>query len=208
MCSDFVTRFRILSHQLWGGGIRYSPKLGGATMSKLRLFLFVIAVFGCVGLTSSAALACSCYEVDTDQDPTPCIGKNECNSEYYAEFCSWGCIQGECGISGYGLCCGTQFKNYSVTPQSCWDPPHGCSECGQARERGLAHAALPRAKKEVGETTRERIGLLRDGPSEEVLFVPDRCRHTYGTIFPGERLPPEDSSARSEMPDVRPGGGI
>lgn len=177
-------------------------------MSKSKLFLFVVVVFGCVGLTSSAALACSCYEVDTEQDPTPCIGKNGCNSEYYAEFCNWGCIQGECGISGYGLCCDTEVKYYSVSPQSCYDPPHGCGGCGQSRVHGVAHATSQHSKKQVVQTKQEGIGFFRDDSSEEVLFVPDRCRHTYGMIFPGEGGSPKNSSARSEISGVRPGGGI
>jgi hypothetical protein len=186
------------------GGIILS-EIGGEAMSNLRRFFVALAVLASVGLLSFPALAqdCGCKAVATSPDPIPCISEG-CSSEYYQEWCTVGCTEGVCTLTGYGMCCETPVKYYNVSPQQC-NPPAHCGECGNARTRQPSHAG---AQQSPGESrfNLEPQFYSADFP-EEVLFVPDDCRHTYRAIYPRPLAPPT-SRASSKAAPVPDSGGI
>jgi hypothetical protein len=174
-------------------------------MSNLRLFFVALAVLASAGSYLPLALAqdCGCRAVATDPDPFPCISEG-CSSEYYREFCSFGCTEGVCTLTGYGLCCATEVEYYSVFPQQC-NPPEHCGECGNARTRQPSHAG---AQHPLGEDpAKPGFHVYRADFPDEVLFVPDDCRHTYREIHPQLRAPGA-SRASSNAAPVPDSGGI
>jgi hypothetical protein len=85
------------------------------------------------------------------------------------------CITGTDGSlcnSGYGLCCGSPFEEHNAS-QDCEDVRRASKHSGSSRAGGANPIAL-----------RPPINSVSD-LSLRVIFVPDRCAHSYGVIDPG-----------------------
>jgi len=180
-------------------------------MSRLRLFLFALAVLGCIGLTSSVARACGCYQIWAD-GPFNCVGAGGCNSSYYVEYPTDGCIQGDWYATGAGSCCGKPYKTYNIDAYQC-DPQRDCGECQGIRARGESSSTM-RAR-----TVPERPSGVKTGLSmgtrpksnyqfDDLVFVPDRCGGGYRIVNlqePGRR---KSSAASSQAVSVPTGGDL
>lgn len=151
---------------------------------------------------------CGCYSVSTLDDGIPCSStKPTCSSEYFEEYCDVGCLWGVCYASGYGLCCKTQFQNYSVSrSDECDDEKHdGCYCDVHARTHlpGANASAAVRAGQSLNGNVLQRSFF--DG--EEALFVPNRCRQTYGLVYSRDNRHLAQADARSGRLRVTAAGG-
>lgn len=110
---------------------------------------------------------------------------------------------------GSGLCCDVKYRTTSILPNN--DCGGNDCNCGDLRVRGSSGTA-PRAM--TG--TKFRTHALFAGPkkgvfdgaplSEDVLFVPDRCKGSYGVIYPQDRVH-DGSPASSQSARVQGNGG-
>jgi len=141
-----------------------------------------------VSTTSYAQTPCGCWQVDTLEE-VKCHSTG-CDSSYPFEACGAGCSFGHCGATGFGLCCETSWKTYSV---------YGATECGGNQDCGNGCGLAPtRASSRTGSRFRwpsQSLRNVRAGAPvldrnhvahEEILFVPNRCQHTYGVLYPGD----------------------
>jgi hypothetical protein len=174
-------------------------------MSEGKIPMFFLGVILMLVPGSTLAQDCDCWQVTTDDVPTPCAGPGGCNSEYYREFCDFGCYQGTCETSGYGMCCDTPTETKSINLQQC-DPPRHCGECGQTRVHRFAGALSDGARVGAALAKRERRVSFQGLSSGATLFVPDRCRRTYGVIWEG-MAPGGAPRASSGVLAVRTNGG-
>ena len=182
-------------------------------MSKRALASSVAVIFA-LALGSVHALGCSCFQIDEGNEQ-PCVGDG-CNSYYIPNYFGFGCIYGECYTAGYGQCCDKSYKLYNIDTGGC--DGEDCGECGQARVHGSSNSAR------LGQVVPESLGVvarLRTDAafnagnafetgrfSEEILFIPDRCRHTYVALYPQDRARRKNSVANSRPTRVPPGGGL
>jgi len=184
-------------------------------MSK-RILVFSIALLFALALASVPVWACSCSGI-VEGNETPCTGTGGCNGFYIPQYCGFGCTYGDCYSTGYGQCCDRSYKTWNINTGGC-NPREDCGECGQIRVHGSSKAtrlaqvppgrpgamsARPRR-----DASFDAANAFENDPfAEEILFVPDRCRHTYGALYPEDRVRLRNSVARSQPARVPPPGG-
>lgn len=142
-----------------------------------RIILLLICLLCLFWIPKSAHAQC----VGTMEVTFPC-NNGSCSSQYTKTFCSYGCQSGTCvGDGGSGLCCDIPY--YSATIY----PGEGCFNCGEARRVHISRSSAP-TDRHVAELRRGAVlswielssALSYRPPS--LIFVPDRCRRTYGVI--------------------------
>lgn len=187
-------------------------------MSNARGFRPLLSLSSVIWLLLTALPAvgqCGCFQIMTNENPTPCTSKG-CSNQYYYEYCGGGCTPAaDCFVSGYGLCCKTEFKTYSLDTQGCGG--HPCDDCGEIRTRPpSAHAEASRGFRQTGGPG-NLYGKTWAWPQntlfgEEMLYVPNRCKHTYGVIYPQDLVKRQTSPAAAEphsgMTSAPTGGGL
>lgn len=163
----------------------------------------MLLVLGFTALFCGRAIACDCLGVFDYFEM--CAGTN-CNQFYDYEYCGGGgCIYGEsCYISGYGQCCDTNYKTYNIDTDDC-DPQHECDLCGDMTHHDSlqSHGKLNRleAASMVGQLSiRPRFAV------DEPIFIPDRCGHSYGLVYPAEAR--KTGNASSRKAGVPTNGGL
>jgi hypothetical protein len=116
-----------------------------------------------------------------------CVGTGGCSEPYFYSLCTSGCIHGQCIDHGSsGQCCGHIYYSAVI-----YQDGGNCSgsECGLLRAHP-SHSAKNRKQRnpERGTgTSLERVGFGGNSPflgyaAPRLLFVPDRCAHTYQII--------------------------
>jgi hypothetical protein len=151
-------------------------------MSKL---VFQFGLLFALTLVPVPALACGCQQIN-DGNPTPCVG---CTYNfYYQQYCGVGCTYGYCVTTGYGACCKSHFTTLNIDTGSC--EHQDCGECGQIRDHASSRQ-LGRSRLQDLHTPRN-VTLTADKrlqpvSPDEILLVPDHCRHTYGMAYPQDQ---------------------
>jgi hypothetical protein len=136
-------------------------------------FLLLSTVFA---LTSTSTAGCWGYY---QLGPFPC-SSNGCTGEYYTTVCGPECTSGSCtNQGGSGECCGQFYYSATIFPDG--DPFISRTDCevliGRKRENPdpvqqlVASSGLRKA------TT---VGRLER--RNQLLFIPDTCRGTYGVV--------------------------
>jgi hypothetical protein len=109
-----------------------------------------------------------------------------CNS-FPIYVCATGCVPSFC-TTGYGVCCGTHYSSNGLAR----DPNDDCSgfNCGEIRASprsgkagGAGSPDFKGASGGLGNPT-EVVQVKGDSGPQEILFVPDRCSHTYSLVDP------------------------
>lgn len=179
-------------------------------MAKKTMFLLSVSVF-LISLGSSTSsygqTACGCWVVETLSEVK--CHSTLCDSSYPFQYCSVGCSFGHCGVTGYGLCCNTSWKAYSVYGANECGGNQNCGNgCGLVRRQASSHTRR-RHRASVQSAHSGSAGLDRNHLAhEEVLFVPNLCRHTYGVLYPGDvdrQQTPPGSRRDGNFPS---GGGL
>lgn len=184
-------------------------------MSK-RILVFSAAAVFAFALASARVWACSCSAI-TDGFEVFCSGAGGCNGSYIPTYCGFGCTYGDCYTTGYGQCCDHTYRTWNINTGGC--EHRDCGECGQIRVRGSSKVAgssqgAPERHGAMGAPPRTDASFdagntfETSGFSEEILFVPDRCRHTYGALYPQDLARLRNSVASSQQARVPPGGGL
>lgn len=153
-------------------------------MNFVRMFALLL-----VGLTAalfspgSASAQCTdCWGI-LDEGPTLCTG---CHSYYELEFCTRGCVCGNCvSHGGSGLCCGHIYYSPVIYPLG-----EDCGgECGLARVHPRTHVGRNSQQGKRSEELRQGYspGLILLAPGvtyREPLFAYDfnHCRHSFGLV--------------------------
>lgn len=126
--------------------------------------------------------------VGTNEITLPCTGQN-CSSSYTTTICWYGCQSGTCvSQGGSGECCGHTYYSAEIYPG---EP---CNDCSNARVHpsklsGVhsSHVAELRRGELLNQI--ELTSTLAYRPPS-LIFVPDRCRHTYGLVVRGGAILP------------------
>jgi hypothetical protein len=151
--------------------------------AKAVLFSCFVSLF-LMFVGTPAHSACSCTYV-AELGPIPC-DTSTCDGDYYEEWCDFGgCTYGECSVTGYGHCCASlSYKVYNVSTSGC-DPNYNCGgNCPPIRKHAASHT--DRHSSVEARATRTSVPAnqtaVRADWDDDVLFVPDRCQHTYGIV--------------------------
>ncbi len=146
-------------------------------MKKTMLLLTCFAFSFCI--PKSAHSQC----VGTMDVTYTCAGEN-CKSSYTSTICYFGCQAGQCiGRGGSGLCCGNIYYSAEIYPTGEGCDPIYCTEARvhPPKSSALDNLHVPEVRR--GELL-DQIELTRTlayrPPS--LIFVPDRCRHSYGLV--------------------------
>jgi len=148
---------------------------------------FMLMLLGAC-LFASRLVRADCLAYDND-NCFICTGPN-CEGRACPSFCVTGCKSGICEIDGgSGLCCGTEYHTDVIYADG-----ERCDGCGEARvhapwatrteERHLQEIASlhqPVKPRDAGTSVYYR--------EPRILFVPDRCAHTYGVLIEKDRSP-------------------
>jgi hypothetical protein len=157
---------------------------------------------------------CSCLGVGTLPVGISCSSeKPPCESEYYLQYCTDGCTRGQdCITQGYGECCGKSYRTLTIDTENCTPAGHYGCECQSPRTRssGARGAQASTGRLTDGETAHGTGGSSLYSYShrqqEDIVYVPDRCRHTYAILYPpGYQI---KSAARPAQVRVQSSGGV
>jgi hypothetical protein len=183
-------------------------------MRRERFSSFLGALFSVVVAASAcqAQTPCGCWQV-SEGDDINCTGTNGCTDSYPLQFCEAGCSYGHCGAQGYALCCDDQWRPKAVYGANQCGGSQDCGECGAIPLKARHHAPLHkerlvRDRLEIA-TKQEGVGLDPGYLAEDtMLFVPNRCRRTYGILYPRDLDRPQTNSASQPQTTVPAGGGL
>lgn len=155
------------------------PLQGGRLMLPSKTLLFWLGVLFLLSLATVRASACGCLKIE-EEGPYECGSKSPpCESEYYREFPAYGCLWSDAIVTGYGDCCGTEVQTLGLDVSN--SQSHDGCTCGQARVHRSSALSANHARR--GRPGGVINGVAAAYSQEEVLFVPDRCRHTYAMVF-------------------------
>jgi len=99
-----------------------------------------------------------------------CQGPGGCDHEFQIDICMQGCA-GACNC-GYGLCCGNNYTSCNASG-SCYT----CTSFRKKAEQSSLGASPTIQKNKSRGASREEEYLI-----SQLIFAPDRCRHSYGVI--------------------------
>ena len=154
---------------------------------KHQRVLMVVMILGVLTLAPHLARAqASCWGYLDVQ--SHCSGSGGCSSPYFYSLCTTGCVHGLCvGHGSSGQCCGHVY--YSAVIYSDGDDCPG-DECGLLRAHAPSSAKSSKRlnPQPVRQATAENLGLASEPPilglpASRLLFVPDRCTHTYHIVL-------------------------
>ena len=110
------------------------------------------------------------------------------NSSFTPTYCGFGCTESSCMQLGSGLCCDVRYRTTSIVPNP--DCKGDQCNCGKVRVRGSYETARsskicsePGANTWIARSAKDDA-LNGASLSEDVLFIPDRCKGRYGVVYP------------------------
>jgi hypothetical protein len=158
------------------------------TTKRGLMILFVVFV---MVLAVPKVKADDCVGIE-DFGSEDCTGANGCTGSYELEYCSFGCISGECnGRGSSGECCG---KKYYI-PNISGDGGEGCSgvECGDARRRVHVRVAQINPERRAELMQGYTPGVMMLGADigykpAQLIYTFDRCSHSFGLLVEDGKL--------------------
>lgn len=152
---------------------------------QLILLSLILLTLAILVTSRAAAQGDQCWSYSEEQQFN-CVGAGGCRGSYYETYCYVGCLHGWCtNRGGSGECCGRIY--YTASGSS--DGTCLGFDCGLARVhtssfrdpkgRDSAEVQHVATTERLGATADPAVGGLR---VPRLMFVPDRCAHTYGMI--------------------------
>ena len=154
-------------------------------LGLMTLFVAVVMVF------AARTAKADCVGIE-DFGSENCSGVGGCEGSYEMEFCSFGCVSGECnGRGSSGECCGRIY----YIPNIYGDGGEGCSgvECGDVSVRAHARSSRLTSQHSAELLQGYTPGLIMLGAdigykAPQLVYTFDRCNHNFGLVVEDGKL--------------------
>ena len=152
-------------------------------------FLVVLSAIAVIISLLPRTAKAICYTTITIRFHCPA---QNCDETIGMDVCPQGKQGGYC-ITGWGLCCGIQYSSTSASGNCQCNGYPGCqrrrlpSETEFLAQDELVLPDVPETKSEgkaLRSATSERDSSPRRLILSRVVYLPDRCSHSYGIVFP------------------------